>query len=99
MSQIDTADTLLADLLDAIATKPPLERITALKIAGTIIKHNTRSAVGQAREQEASWQQIADALGVSRSAAWQRYSGPAPLYCPACEALDNTLDHIGCEMS
>ena len=32
-------------------------------------------AVADARDQEYSWSQIADLLGVTRASAWQRYAG------------------------
>jgi hypothetical protein len=32
-------------------------------------------AVADARDQEYSWAQIADLLGVTRASAWQRYAG------------------------
>ncbi len=32
-------------------------------------------AVADAREQEYSWAEIADLLGVTRASAWQRYAG------------------------
>jgi hypothetical protein len=33
------------------------------------------TAVADARDQEYSWAQIADLLGVTRASAWQRYAG------------------------
>ena len=33
------------------------------------------TAVANARDQEYSWTQIADLLGVTRASAWQRYAG------------------------
>src|SRR3954462_8182837 len=35
-------------------------------------------AVADARDQEYSWAQIADLLGVPRASAWQRYAGRTP---------------------
>lgn len=33
-------------------------------------------AVADARDQEYSWAEIGDLLGVTRASAWQRYAGP-----------------------
>ena len=35
-------------------------------------------AVADARDQDCSWAQIADLLGVTRASAWQRYAGRTP---------------------
>lgn len=64
----------MIDTLDLIATQTPLDRIETLRDLTTIAEHNTTQAVREARSQGATWEQIAAALGVSRSAAWQRYN-------------------------
>ena len=38
-------------------------------------QHRLPTAVADARDQEYSWAQIADLLGVTRASAWQRYAG------------------------
>ncbi|MGH7511264.1 MAG: hypothetical protein ACREMZ_17700 [Gemmatimonadales bacterium] len=35
-------------------------------------------AVADARDQDCSWAEIADLLGVTRASAWQRYAGRTP---------------------
>jgi len=35
-------------------------------------------AVADARDQDCSWAEIADPLGVTRASAWQRYAGRTP---------------------
>ncbi len=35
-------------------------------------------AVADARDQDCSWAEIADLLGVTRASAWQRYAGLTP---------------------
>ncbi len=37
--------------------------------------HRLPRAVADARDQDYSWAQIADLLGVTRASAWQRYAG------------------------
>jgi hypothetical protein len=39
------------------------------------VKSRVPRAVADARDQEYSWAQIADLLGVTRASAWQRYAG------------------------
>jgi hypothetical protein len=38
-------------------------------------QHRLPLAVADARDQDYSWAQIADLLGVTRASAWQRYAG------------------------
>jgi DNA-directed RNA polymerase specialized sigma24 family protein len=38
-------------------------------------KSRVAQAVADARDQEYSWAEIADLLGVTRASAWQRYAG------------------------
>jgi hypothetical protein len=67
---IDTLGTLrgLPWLGDAGAT---LHLLASLL---TEAQHRLPRAVADARDQEYSWAQIADLLGVTRASAWQRYS-------------------------
>ena len=47
-------------------------------VGGQIVQHDVRRlprAVADARDQECSWAQIGDLLGVTRASAWQRYGG------------------------
>lgn len=40
-----------------------------------LVQELERTAVAQARSRGNSWQQIGDALGMSRQAAWEKFSG------------------------
>lgn len=54
----------------------PLFALEAVKAAQTGLDVLTRQAVAQARQEGATWQQVADALGMnSKQAAQQRYGG------------------------
>jgi hypothetical protein len=46
-------------------------------LASLVAEANARvpRAVADARDQEYSWAQVADLLGVTRASAWQRYAG------------------------
>ncbi len=54
---------------DAGATLHPLISLTAEA------ERRLPRAVADARDQDYSWAQIADLLGVTRASAWQRYAG------------------------
>ncbi len=54
----------------------PLHALEAVKTAQTGLDVLTRQAVAQARQEGATWQQVADALGLnSKQAAQARYGG------------------------
>ena len=50
-----------------------LEHLT--KSTRGLVQDLERSAVTKARRHGNSWQQIGDALGMSRQAAWEKFSG------------------------
>lgn len=70
---------------DAIATLGTLRDLPWLGDAGATLhllislihqaEQQLPRAVADARDQEYSWAQIADLLGVTRASAWQRYAG------------------------
>ena len=78
------------DLTDQeAAVRAELDRLTALRDAGIIAaleyvrghrdalaEHRTKldQAVADARRRGATWQQIADAAGMTRPAAWERWN-------------------------
>lgn len=51
----------------------PLSVIKGIVTGMRNLEAPLRTAVGRARDQGRSWQEIADVLGVSRQAAWERY--------------------------
>lgn len=61
--------TELDRLLRRIATHERRRALASTALIGT---------VRQARAAGATWQQIADALGMSRQAAWERFGPAAP---------------------
>lgn len=60
----------------------PLGVIKALRMAQTYVGSQISTAVGAARAQDLSWEQIGDALGVTRQTAHERYRevGAAPAH-------------------
>ncbi len=65
----DTYGRLLA-ATGALAT---LDQLAAFTATAREIEDGTRARVWQARQDGATWQQIGDAIGVSKQAAQQRY--------------------------
>ncbi|MDQ3782966.1 MAG: hypothetical protein M3349_08540 [Actinomycetota bacterium] len=73
---------------EAIATLGTLRRLPWLGDAGATLhlltsliaqaEHNLPRAVADARDQDYSWAQIADLLGVTRASAWERYAHHTP---------------------
>ncbi len=59
----------------AVKSDDPLERLKALKAAEDQIEGWFIETVADARKQNQSWSAIADAIGVSRQAAWKLYNG------------------------
>lgn len=53
----------------------PLEAIGEVSHASDALEKFLREAVGNARRQGCSWTEIGHALGTSRQAAWERFSG------------------------
>ncbi len=63
--------------LQTLAT-PPSERdalayVAALARTARLVEDSIRAHVAIARDEDATWQRIGDALGVSKQAAQQRY--------------------------
>lgn len=52
----------------------PLEGLREACLIGNALDKLTRESVSRARTAGHSWMQIGDALGVSKQAAWERYS-------------------------
>lgn len=61
-------------LLDA-AELDPLVPLGFLSLAATMIDNKTEELVAYCRDQGKSWTQIGAALGMSKQAAWERFSG------------------------
>ncbi|WP_329012005.1 hypothetical protein [Streptomyces sp. NBC_00690] len=59
--------------LSALAQERPLAALGALRELEGMIEPQRVIAVGQARRQGDSWQKVADALGVARQSAWEKY--------------------------
>lgn len=60
---------------------PEDDPATRLHLLASLIaeaKLRLPAAVADARDQDCSWAQIADLLGVTRASAWQRYAGTNP---------------------
>jgi len=68
MTDMGLVETLPSDPVAA------LSRISSLKSEVDSLEHQS---VARAREAGVSWQEIADALGVSRQAAWERFTRSA----------------------
>jgi hypothetical protein len=60
--------------LDGDVGGNPLKVISGITQGIKTIERQLRDSVAQAREQGVSWEQIGKALGVSRQAAWERFS-------------------------
>ena len=78
------ADTerVLEDAIDTLGTLRGLPWLgdagATLHLLTSLIDETQRRlprAVADARDQDYSWAQIADLLGVTRASAWQRYAG------------------------
>lgn len=55
--------------------RDPLRRLFDLADARDQLQIMIEHAVAEARDSGKTWQQIADALGVSKQYAWERYHG------------------------
>jgi hypothetical protein len=66
----------LADVAYHLAAGDPVCALSAARWAAQEVEALERSLVRHARSQDASWGAIGFALGVSRQAAHERYSGP-----------------------
>jgi hypothetical protein len=76
------------------AESPPLDCILAVAEMKRWVNEVLRGYVADARMAGYGWQEIADALGVTRQAAWQRYQGETRMVSskPATDYL--TADDI-----
>lgn len=77
----DDTDTVLDEALTSLGKLRGLEwlgdagvTVHLLASLATQIDTHLPRAVADAREQDYSWAQIADLLGVTRASAWQRYA-------------------------
>jgi hypothetical protein len=77
----DDSESVLEAALDRLAELRGLPRAgdaaVTLHLLGSLIAEAERRlphAVADAKQQDFSWAQIGDLLGVTRASAWQRYS-------------------------
>ncbi len=82
----------LDEALEALAGLRGLERsgdvgVTLHVLASLVAEAQARlpRAVADARDEDYSWAQIADLLGVTRASAWQRYAGRIATGDPSIE--------------
>lgn len=75
---------LLAVLEDAEATGDPLSAVQLLGRATGLLRELLVAEVAQARMGGHSWEQLGLTLGITRQAAWQRYSGLSVAAAPGC---------------
>jgi hypothetical protein len=75
------SERVLEDAIDTLATLRDMDWLgdagATLHLLASLLaqaQHRLPRAVADARDQEYSWAQIADLLGVTRASAWQRYS-------------------------
>lgn len=70
-----TVETILERALEQLAAgKTPLERVADIPTVEAFVAQFADATIAAAREQGASWSQIADQLGVSRQAAHKRFT-------------------------
>lgn len=65
--------TEATELADATASRDPAVGLAAVASLRALLESLERLQVGNARERGWSWQQIADALGVSRQAVHKKH--------------------------
>jgi hypothetical protein len=63
------------ELADATASRDPAVGLAAVASLRTLLESLEALQVGNAREQGWSWQQIAEALGVSKQAVHKKHGG------------------------
>ena len=78
----DDTRAVLDSAIEALGTLRRLEWVgdagATLHLLASLLAEATARvprAVADARDQEYSWAQVADLLGVTRTSAWQRYAG------------------------
>jgi hypothetical protein len=64
---------LIEDAMEALGSEKPVDALQLITGLSHYLDRLRDELVTEARDGGASWQEIADALGVSRQAAWQRY--------------------------
>ncbi|QBI20136.1 hypothetical protein ER308_11560 [Egibacter rhizosphaerae] len=57
-----------------LGAEDPLDQLRGLRAAGRQLEEWQRQVITQAREQGMAWSKIAEALGVSKQAAWATYN-------------------------
>jgi DNA-directed RNA polymerase specialized sigma24 family protein len=67
--------TEATELADATASRDPAVGLAAVASLRALLESLEALQVGNAREQGWSWQQIADALGVSKQAVHKKHGG------------------------
>jgi DNA-directed RNA polymerase specialized sigma24 family protein len=67
--------TQATDLADATASRDPSVGLAAVASLRRLLESLEALQVGNAREQGWSWQQIAEALGVSKQAVHKKHGG------------------------
>lgn len=75
---------LLAVLEDAEVTGDPLSAVELLERASRVLAELLVNEVAQARMMGHSWEQLGQALLITRQAAWQRYAGLNSVDAPRC---------------
>jgi hypothetical protein len=75
-SAVTSITSYLADVEAQEAADDPVSALCAARWAAQDVEALERSLVRHARSQGSSWALIGYALGVSRQAAHERYSGP-----------------------
>ena len=78
----DDTRAVLDSAIESLGTLRRLEWVgdagaTLHLLASLVAEASARvpGAVAEARDQEYSWAEVADLLGVTRASAWQRYAG------------------------
>ncbi|MFN2569499.1 MAG: helix-turn-helix domain-containing protein [Candidatus Dormibacteria bacterium] len=67
------ADAAIATIQSALAALPIADRLVALRSLSCLLGTGRAATVLAARTAGMSWQEIADRLGMSRQAVWERY--------------------------
>lgn len=60
--------------VDRPEAPPPLERLRVLRNDEDRLAQEKRAIITEARRQDRSWAEIAEALGISKQAAWELYN-------------------------
>jgi hypothetical protein len=68
------ADSAVAGVVDALNALPTDDRLLALRSLAVLLGSRRASTVVTARAEGMSWGDIADRLGMSRQAVWDRYA-------------------------